>query len=118
MVKFLLVLGIIIYICSGIFFFIEYIYDNYAYKKLIKKNYPEMWDYYQSHKKLYNIDYFKTVIDFIEVFVLGIIPVINTIMFIFMMANRSDIVDSAYCREKNSILTETKRIKKSLGEIV
>lgn len=117
MVKFLLVLGIIIYICSAVFFAIEFIYDNVAYRKLIKKNYPDMWEYYKAHKKLYNIDYFKMVIDFIEMLVLGIIPIINTILFVCMMVNRSDIVDSVYKREKNNILTETKRVKKSLGEV-
>ncbi len=118
MLKFLLVLGIIIYICSTVFFVIELIYDNVAYRKLIKKNYPEMWEYYKAHKKLYNIDYFKMVIDSVEMFVLGVIPIINTILFVCMMVNRSDIVDSVYKREKNNMISETKRIKKFLGEVV
>lgn len=118
LLKFLLILGIIIYIFSTIFFFLEYIYDSYAYKKLIKKNYPEMWDYYKTNKKLYNIDYFKTAIDFIEMLVLGLIPIVNTILLLFMMANRSEIVDSVFKREKNHMESETKRIKKSLGEVV
>lgn len=118
MLKFLLVLGIIIYICSVVFFAIELVYDNVAYRKLIKKNYPDMWGYYKTHKKLYNIDYFKMVIDSIELFVLGLVPIVNTILFLFMMVNRSEIVDSVFKREKNHMKSETKRIKKSLGEVV
>lgn len=104
------------YIIFTFFPILEIIFHNYEYKKRIKENDSEIWEYYVQHKNLYHMNKFKTWLNFFEMIVICFVPIINMCLFTTFIYYNDTLLNNIYERQRDYLKSETKRVKESLNE--